>query len=156
MNIVIAADPSAFTLKQAIKKHLEEKGHAVTDRGTTDTREVTFYDAAQSACATLQEGKAERGILLCGSGMGMAIVAGKQSGIIAACVESVFAARMCRAINNANVLCLGAMIWGEWMAKEAVDVFLRTAHTEGLPDIKEGLLRSAEEVRKIDERTRKK
>jgi ribose 5-phosphate isomerase B len=132
------------------------EGHAVSNFGTTETREVAFYEAAQKACVAVQEGKAERGILLCGSGMGMAIVAGKHSGIIAACVESVFAARMCRAINNANILCLGAMIWGEWMAKEAVDVFLTTKHTDGLPHIKDSLLKSAEEVNRIDESTRKK
>lgn len=155
MKVIMAADPSAFKLKEALKRHLEDKGHLVSDVGTTSSREVTFYDAAQNACIALQEGKAERGILLCGSGMGVAIVAGKHHGIFAACVESVFAARMCRAINNANVLCLGAMIWGEAMAKEAVDVFLNTAHTQGLPDIKEALIESEKEVCKIDERTRK-
>jgi len=156
MNIVIASDPSAFQLKEAVRRHLEHKGHTVSDRGTSATQKVPFYEAAQNACSVLQEGKAERGILLCGSGMGMAIVAGKQAGVIAACVESVYAARMSRAINNANVLCLGAMIWGETMAQEAVDVFLTTAHTQGLETIKEDLVKSAEEVTRIDQRTRKK
>jgi ribose 5-phosphate isomerase B len=156
MKVIMAADPSAFKLKEALRMHLENNGHIVSDVGTTSTHEVTFYDAAHNACIALQEGKAERGILLCGTGMGVAIVAGKHHGIFAACVESVFAARMCRSINNANVLCLGAMIWGEAMAKEAVDVFLSTAHTQGLPDIKEALIRSAQEVSKIDEQTRKK
>jgi ribose 5-phosphate isomerase B len=155
MIIAMAADPSALRLKEALKAHLETKGHTVSDWGTTEAREVPFFTAAQNACGVIQKGKAERGILLCGSGMGMAIVAGKQSGITAACVESVYAARMCRAINDANVLCLGAMIWGEAMAKEAVDVFLGTAHTEGLSHIREALITSADEVRKIDERTRK-
>jgi ribose 5-phosphate isomerase B len=131
MNLVIAADPSAFQLKQNIKMHLEQRGHVMSDVGTTENRDVTFYDAAQNACA------------------------GKQSGIFAACVESVFAARMCRAINNANVLCLGSMIWGEAMAKEAADVFLETAHTQGLPGIKDALVQSAREVSGIDERTRR-
>ena len=155
MIIAMAADPSALRLKEALKAYLETKGHTVSDWGTTETREVPFFTAAQSASHAIQKGMAERGILLCGSGMGMAIVAGKHAGIIAACVESVYAARMCRAINDANVLCLGAMIWGEAMAKEAVDVFLGTAHTEGLSHVREALLTSAEEVRKIDERTRK-
>jgi len=75
----------------------------VSDAGSTETREVTFFDAALGACRVIHDGGAERGILLCGSGMGVAIVAGKQPGIFAACVESVFAARMCRAINDANV-----------------------------------------------------
>ncbi len=155
MNIAIGSDPSALKLKRAIRTHLEEKGHSLTDLGTTETHEVAFYDAARAVCAAMQVGTAERGILLCGSGMGVAIVAGKHAGIIAACVESVYAARLCRAINNANVLCLGAMIWGESMAKEAVDVFLETQHTDGFQGIRDGLVRSAEEVRKIDERTRR-
>jgi ribose 5-phosphate isomerase B len=155
MKIAMAADPSALRLKDALRKYLEAKGHAVTDVGTTEAREVPFFEAAQNACGLIQKGDAERGILLCGSGMGVAIVAGKQAGIIAACVESVYAARMCRAINDANVLCLGAMIWGEAMAKEAVEVFLATGHTEGLAHIREALLASADEVRKIDARTRK-
>lgn len=156
MNVVVAADPSARRLKEAIKQHLEKNGHAVSDAGSTETRDVAFYDAAMRACGVIRDGGAERGILLCGSGMGVAIVAGKQPGIFAACVESVFAARMCRAINDANVLCLGSMIWGEAMAKEAVDIFLGTRHTEGLAHIKEALEASADEVRRIDERTRKR
>jgi ribose 5-phosphate isomerase B len=155
MRIVVAADPFALGLKEAIKKHLEEKGNLIEDVGTTDTNEVAYYEAARNACAVLQNGKAERGILFCGTGMGVAIVAGKHKGIIAACAESVFAARMCRAINNANVLCLGAMIWGEWMAKEAVDVFLQTRHTEGMGNLKNFLVQSAAEVAKIDEGTRR-
>ena len=155
MKIVVAADPFALGLKDAIRKHLAENGHLVEDVGTTEKKEVTYYDAAKNACSLLQSGKAERGILFCGTGMGVAIVAGKHQGVIAACVESVFAARMCRAINNANVLCLGAMIWGEWMAREAVDVFLKTRHTEGMDSNSKFLVQSAAEVARIDESTRK-
>ncbi|MFB3926191.1 MAG: RpiB/LacA/LacB family sugar-phosphate isomerase [Syntrophales bacterium] len=156
MNIVIAADPFATALKDAIKRHLEQAEHSVIDVGTKSAQEVTFFNASRRACAVIQEGRAERGILFCGSGMGVAIVANKHVGITAACVESVFAARLCRAINNANVLCLGAMIWGEWMAKEAVDVFLKTEHTEGLDNLKEFLIKACEEVNAIDENTRKR
>ena len=155
MKIVIAADPSAIGLKDAIKQHLEKLGHSIKDVGTTTNQEVDFFNAATRACTVIQEGNAERGILFCGSGMGVAIVAGKHKGIFAACVESVFAARMCRSINNANVLCLGAMIWGEWMAKDAADVFLSTKHTEGLDEIREFLLKADKEVKSIDEKTRK-
>ena len=80
----------------------------------------------------MQRKEADRAILFCGTGMGMSIVANRYKGCTAAVVESVFAAKMCRAINNANVLCMGQMIWGEFMAKEAVDVFLKTKFTEGL------------------------
>lgn len=79
--------------------------------------------------------------------MGMSIVANRFPGVVGACVESVFATKMCRAINNANALCLGAMIWGEWMAKEAVDVFLSTGFTEGLDPLAD-FLKDAE--KKVD------
>ena len=153
MNIVVAADPFAVTLKDSIKSFLVAEGHVVEDVGTSGDRKVDYYKAASRACEVIQQGKAERGILFCGSGAGMAIVAGKHSGIVAVAVESVFAARMCRAINDANVLCMGAMIWGEWMAREAVKTFLATAHTEGLDDLKDFLRQAVGEVREIDERT---
>jgi len=95
----------------------------------------------------LQAGKAAHAILFCGTGMGMAIVANRFKGVTAAVVESVFAAKMSRVINNANVLCLGQMIWGEWMAKEAVDVFLNTKFTQGLEPLA-GFLQDA--CRKVD------
>ena len=132
MKIVIAADPFALTLKDALIAHLKEKGHTVTDVGAAQNKEIPYYDSAPVACKMLQDGSAERAVLLCGTGMGMSIVANRFKGVVASVVESIFAARMCRAINNANVLCLGAMIWGDWMAKEAVDVFLETKFTQGL------------------------
>ena len=82
--------------------------------------------------------------------MGMNVIANRFKGVRAAVVESVFAAKMCRAINDANVLCLGAMIWGDWMACEAVDVFLKTKLGDGLEDLKEFLQQAAKTVEKID------
>ncbi|MDR1963653.1 MAG: RpiB/LacA/LacB family sugar-phosphate isomerase, partial [Planctomycetaceae bacterium] len=122
--ILIAADPFAVTLKEPLLAHLKEKGYEVLDLGATREKEIPYFESAADVCKAIQSGKADQAILLCGTGMGMSIVANRFKGIVASVVESVFAAKMCRAINNANVLCLGAMIWGEWMAKEAVDVFL--------------------------------
>jgi len=132
MKIVVAADPFAVGLKDAIVAHLKGKGVEVSDVGATAAQAVPYYDGAVAASKVLQSGGAEKAILFCGTGMGMSIVANRFKGVTAAVVESVFAAKMCRAINNANALCLGQMIWGEWMAKEAVDVFLKTEFTEGL------------------------
>ena len=131
-KIVGAADPFAVGLKDAIVAHLKGKGYEVSDVGATATQAVPYYDGAVAASKVLQAGGAEKAILFCGTGMGMSIVANRFKGVTAAVVESVFAAKMCRAINNANALCLGQMIWGEWMAKEAVDTFLKTEFTEGL------------------------
>jgi ribose 5-phosphate isomerase B len=132
MKIIIAADPFALALKNPVMNYLTEKGHEVLDVGATDQNAIPYYESCVTACQALQAGKGERAILLCGTGMGMAVIANRFEGITAAVVESVFAARMCRAINNANVLCLGSMIWGEWMAKEAVEAFLTTNLTDGL------------------------
>lgn len=139
MKIIIAADPFAVALKDAILDHLVEKGHEVVDMGATGSSPVPYYDSCPKVCRSLQQGKADRAILLCGTGMGMSVIANRFKGVVAAVVESVFAAKMSRAINGANVLCLGAMIWGEWMAQEAVDTFLSTELADGLPDLSEFL-----------------
>ena len=131
-KIIVAADPFAVTLKDAVVAHLKEKGYIVTDMGSTKENGLAYFDCGAAVGKAMQAGQAERAILFCGTGMGMSIVANRFRGVTAAVVESVFAAKMCRAINNANVLCLGQMIWGEWMAKEAVDVFLNTGFTQGM------------------------
>ena len=143
MKIVIAADPFALTLKDSLVAHLKEKGYDITDVGATPNKEIPYYDSAPVACKMLQEGKADRAILLCGTGMGMSIIANRFKGVVASVVESVYSAGMCRTINNANALCLGSMLWGEWMAKDAVDVFLTRKFTEGLPQFA-GYLKDAE------------
>jgi len=150
MNIVLAADPFAVDLKDAIKAHLEKKGHTVLDVGATKDKEMAYYDAAPAAARLLQAGKAERGILLCGTGAGMCIVANKFKGVSAVCVESLFAAKMARAINDANVITLGAMIVAPWMANEMVDAWLETKHTEGLDEFADFLKEACAKVNALD------
>jgi ribose 5-phosphate isomerase B len=149
MKIVIAADPFALTLKDSLVAHLKEKGHDVTDVGAVQGKDIPYYDSAPIACKMLQDGKAERGILLCGTGMGMSVIANRFKGVVAAVVESVYAAGMCRTINNANVLCLGSIIWGDWMAKEAVDVFLTRKFTQGLEQLADFLKDAEKKVEAI-------
>jgi ribose 5-phosphate isomerase B len=149
MKIVIAADPFAVALKDVLFAHLKEKGHDVTDVGATAEKEIPYFDSAPVACKMLQDGKAERAILLCGTGMGMSVIANRYKGVVASVVESVFAAGMCRTINNANALCLGSMIWGDWMAKEAVDVFLNRKFTEGLDQFADFLKDAEKKVEAI-------
>lgn len=151
MNLVIAADPFALDLKEGVKTHLEEQGYNVIDAGASADKEVAYYDGATAACKLIQEGKADRGILFCGTGMGMSIVANKFTGVTASCVESVFAAKMARSINDSNVLTMGAMIVGEWMAKEMVDAWMNTAHTEGLEQFADFLKDAVEKVDAIDQ-----
>lgn len=141
-KILVAADPYAVSLKDAVVAHLKEKGYGITDFSTRQGQACPYYESAVAVCKAMQEGQAERAILFCGTGMGMSIVANRFKGVTASVVESVYAAKMCRAINNANVLCLGQMIWGADMAKEAVNVFLSTGFTQGLEPIA-GFLRDA-------------
>jgi ribose 5-phosphate isomerase B len=150
MKIIIAADPFAVTLKKAVAAYLKEKGHEVIDLGSTDEKAIPYYECCVDACKALQAGKGERGIFFCGTGMGMSVIANRFKGITASVVESVFAARMCRSINNANVLCLGSMIWGDWMAKDAVEAFLTTNLTDGLPQFADFLKDANKKVAAID------
>ncbi len=138
-KILVAADPYAASLKDAVVAHLKGKGYEVTDLSASQGKACPYFEGAAAVCKAMQAGQAPQAILFCGTGMGMSIVANRFKGCTASVVESVYAAKMCRAINNANVLCLGQMIWGPDMAKAAVDVFLATRFTEGLEGISDFL-----------------
>ena len=150
MTIVVAADPFAVDLKDAIKEHLATKGYTVLDVGVEKGKETPYYDLVPAAAEAITSGKAERGILFCGTGAGMCIVANKFKGLQAVCVESVFAAKMARAINDSNVLTMGAMIVAPWMAKEMVDAWLDTKHTQGLEPFADFLKGACAKVDAID------
>jgi ribose 5-phosphate isomerase B len=150
MNIVLAADPFALDLKDAVKEHLEKKGHTVLDVGATKEKEIPYYDCGPTAAKVLQSGKADRGILFCGTGAGMCIVANKFKGVNAVCVESVFSAKMARAVNDANVITMGAMIVAPWMAKAMVDAWMDTKFTEGLDDFADFLKGACTKVNDLD------
>ena len=131
MKIALSNDKGAFRLKEAVANKLRADGHEVVDLGTNDSLEDRSHTEAGSLVAqAIQRGDAERGILFCGTGTGVALAANKYKGVYAAVAESVFAARHCRLINDCNVLCLGAYILGEYMALEMVDVFLHTDFAE--------------------------
>lgn len=146
-KILIAADPFAAPLKTALIAYLKEQGYEVTDYSIANNVELPYYESAVTLCKAIQSNAASRGVLLCGTGMGMSIVANRFKGVTAAVVESVYAAKMCRAVNNANVLCLGQMIWGSEMAKAAVATFLDTKFTEGLEPLSDFL---HDAVKKVD------
>ncbi len=147
-TILVAADPFAIGLKNAVVQHLEKRGFAVKDYGATDAnKEKPYFESAVDVCRALQKGEAKRAFLFCGTGMGMNMIANRFKGVRAAVVESVFAAKMCRSINDANVLCMGQMIWGDMMAVAAADAFLDTKFTEGLEPLA-GFLQDA--AKKVD------
>ena len=112
-------------------------------------KQIIYGEEARKA---LQRGEAKRAFLFCGTGMGMSLIANRFKGVRAAAVESVFAAKMCRTINDANVLCMGQMIWGDMMAVAAADAFLDTKFTEGLEGLAPFLHEAAKKVEAIDGR----
>jgi len=144
MNLVIGSDKSGFILKEAIAAYLKESGHNVTMVGTMSVENVVpFYNTAPQAAELVQNGKADMGILICGTGMGMSQVANKYKGIRAACVESVYAAKMSRAINDSNIICMGGWLIAPELGIEMVKTFLGTEHTQDLEEWRKKFLKNA-------------
>ena len=102
--IALGSDHGGFSMKEAVKRHLLEKGYEVFDCGVLDGHEVDYPDVADLVCAKIQQGDAGLGILICGTGIGMSIAAYKHAGIRAALCSDTFSARMAREHNDANVL----------------------------------------------------
>lgn len=131
MTIAIGCDSMGTWLKDILIKHLEQKGIETIDVGSyVGQPKRRYYEVATDVAHLIQEGKAEKGILLCGTGMGVGIVANKFKGIYAAVVESEFSALKAKQINNANVLAFGPIMITEWRAKLAVDNWLNANHTD--------------------------
>lgn len=131
-KIVMASDFSALTLKEAVKAHLQEQGWEVTDIGTLSENErVDYHKAGFAAGRAVSEGKFERGIVFCGSGMGVHLAACKWPGVNCAVVESAEAARQCRVINNCNMLAMGRNFISDEVGCAAADAFLNTEFLEG-------------------------
>lgn len=133
MRLAIGSDKSGFTLKEAVKAWLLEQGHEVEDVGTQEfDKPNPFFNVAPLVAQKVQSGEAERGMLFCGTGMGMSIVANKHKGISAAVCESVYAAKMCRAVNDANILCMGGWLIADWMGIHMAEAFVNTEFTQDL------------------------
>ena len=132
MKIIIGADKLGYPLKEAVKAHLLANGHDVRDLGTLDPENpVDYISVADRVAAAVVLGEAERGIVLCGSGMGVSIVANKHKGAYCAHAESVWAAQNAREINDVNMLGIGAYVLGTRMACDIVDTFLSTQFAPG-------------------------
>ena len=146
-RIFIASDKSGYDLKESIKSHLIDLGYEVDDVGTQDVdNPLPFFEAGQLGAAQIQNGVHERGILICGTGMGMSIVANKHRGVHAAACESVYAATKARAINDANVLCMGGWMIAPMLGIAMTEAFLDTGFTQGLEDWRAEKLKIARKV----------
>ena len=148
MKLAIGADPFANGLKKAVAQHLKNRGVEVMDMDSY--AETPYYEVAEKAAREISAGNADGAVLFCGTGAGMAIVANKICGVRAVCVESVFAAKKAKAINDANAITMGAMIVGEAMACEMVDAWLDTKFAEGFEQLREFLESARGQVGKID------
>jgi len=152
MKIAIGADIYGFELKEAVKQHLQKKGIEIEDIGVNNsTQETPYYQVADQVSKMVETQQVERGILVCGTGMGMAIIANKYPHVYAAVCENSFAAEKSRSINNSNVLTMGGFVTTPLVAQEIVDVWLSTEFKQGWePDIQEWLENSMKDIAKIE------
>ena len=122
--IAIGCDHGGINLKNYIEKFLEKKGLEYKDMGTYDTNSCDYPDIAKAVCSLVVSGECEKGILICGTGIGMSMAANKIDGIRAAHVTDTYSTRMTKEHNNANVICLGERITGCDLALDIVDAYL--------------------------------
>ncbi len=132
MKIAIGADHAGFLLKEQLRDALKQEGHEVTDAGTTSTESCDYPDYALAVARDVAAGRAERGILVCSTGVGMSIAANKVHGVRAALALSADEVGLCRSHNNANVLTLGARYFDLAAARELTKIFLTTDFDGGV------------------------
>lgn len=130
-KIAIAADHAGYPLKTRLMEYLQQHGYQVVDLGAYNEERVDYPDYGFALARALGEGKADLGIGICGSGIGISIALNRFSNIRAALCHDATSARLARQHNDANVLALGARLIGPEVAQECVDVFLRTAFEGG-------------------------
>ena len=128
--IAIGCDHAGVELKKAVIDFLTEKGFELKDMGT-DGEPCDYPNMAESVCSLVTSGECEKGILICGTGIGMSMAANKIKGIRAALCSDAFSAKYTRLHNDANILCMGARTIGSGLAIEIVDIFLNTEFEGG-------------------------
>lgn len=148
MKIALGADHAAFDLKSRVAGLLRELGHEPVDVGCHSTESCDYPDYAYAAAKAVSDGRCERAVLMCGSGIGMEIVANKVAGVRAALVHDLEAAELSRRHNDANALCLGARVTNAERAAEIVKKWLTTPFEGGRHE------RRVQKIREIDERER--
>lgn len=141
MKIAVGSDHAGFALKEHIKSYLASRGHEVLDLGASSEERSDYPDFGFLVAQAIVQKRAERGILVCGTGLGMAITANRLKGVRAASCTLEYAAEMARRHNDANVLTLGARLVTKEIAERLVDVFLSTPFEGGRHEVR---------VRKMD------
>jgi ribose 5-phosphate isomerase B len=130
-SIAVASDHAGFDLKELLKRDLEQAGHDVLDLGTKSTGSVDYPDFGKAMAEAIGSGKAGRGVLVCGTGIGISIAANRNPKVRAAVVHDVTSARLSREHNDANVVAFGARLIGTEVAREALKIFLATKFEGG-------------------------
>ena len=148
MTIVVGCDEAAFELKEAVKAMLVQDGHAVIDKGVYDTNPVDYPDIAFAAAGEILSGRAERGVLMCGTGIGMSISANKVPCIRAAVCHDPFSTERSRKSNDAQIMCLGARIVAPELAKYLVRLWLACEFEGG------GSARKVEKIKQYEQMNR--
>lgn len=143
-KVIIGSDKSGFPLKEAVKAHLADQGYEIADCGTQSMdAPMPFFEVAPIMAEKIKSGEFAKGILICGTGAGMAVVANKYKGVYAVACESVYAAEKCRAINDANIMTMGGWIVAPELGIAMADKFLQTAFTENLEEWRQEFLKNA-------------
>jgi ribose 5-phosphate isomerase B len=155
IKLAIASDLSGFSLKKAVVEHLKEKysdSIEMIDFGIeSEDKPKPYFEQAPKVAKMVQSGEAEKGILICGTGQGMAIVANKFKGVYASVVDSVFSGERCKIINNANVITMGGWITAPFLGTEIVDAWLSMSFTQKMEFKKDFLRNAFREVKKLEE-----
>lgn len=131
LKLAVGCDHGGYELKKEILAYLDKAGIPYEDFGCHSTESVNYPVYASAVCKAIQSGACTRGILVCGTGIGMSMAANKHKGIRAACCSDTFSARMTRMHNDANVLCLGGRVVGAGLALDMVKLFIETEFEGG-------------------------
>ena len=150
MRVAIGADHAGFQLKQLVSEHLRSAGHAITDVGTASDAPVDYPDYAEALAKVVLDGRAERGVLICGSGVGASVAANKIPGIRAGLCHDSYSARQGVEHDEINVLVLGARVIGSALAKDLVDGFLAAQFSR-----EERHRRRVEKIKALEQRYQK-
>ena len=144
MRVAVGSDHAGLQLKVALVNRLVELGHQVEDVGTHTTASCDYPDFAVAVGQQVADGQADRGLLVCGSGLGMAIAANKVAGVRAVTVSDTFSAHASREHNDANVLCLGERVVGPGLARDILDIWMGASFEGGRHE------RRVEKIRALD------
>ena len=134
--IAVGSDHGGFALKEEIKKFLEKSNIQFKDYGTYDEKSCDYPVYAEKVCKAILDGECEKGLLFCGTGIGISMAANKVKGIRAAACTDYFSAKYTRLHNDANILCLGGRVIGAGLASELVNVFLNTEFEGGVNHVR--------------------